>query len=289
MVLSFALLWGQAQVLSAPQSRRDQALILFRQAQYDRAAALLREQVEENGAQAKTEDLLLLAQCYYVPGKFKEALPWLERAANAGVRTSELSYMLGNGYIQIHQADKARNALAVLFGVRPESAPAYLLLAQFMLRQEFDEDAARQLQIALQKDERIPEAHYLLGEIATFRGRTADAIRELQQEIALNPNFANAYYKLGDALSRQEEWAAAIPNLQRSIWLNPTYSGPFILLGKAYWKRGDLSNAEGTLRRALTLDPRNSSAHYILGQTLVQMGRTEDGRKELELSRTPQH
>jgi Flp pilus assembly protein TadD len=56
------------------------------------------------------------------------------------------------------------------------------------------------------------------------------------------------------------------------------------LLGKGYLQQKELSNAEGVLRRAIQLDPNNSSAHYLLGQTLVQEGRTEEGRAMLQLS-----
>jgi Flp pilus assembly protein TadD len=70
--------------------------------------------------------------------------------------------------------------------------------------------------------------------------------------------------------------------LERSVWLNPNYSGPFILLGKGYLKRKELPNAEGVLRHSLRLDPRNASAHYLLGQTLMQLGKTEEAKKEMD-------
>jgi Flp pilus assembly protein TadD len=32
----------------------------------------------------------------------------------------------------------------------------------------------------------------------------------------------------------------------------------------------------------LRLDPRNASAHYLLGQTLMQLGKAEEAKKEME-------
>jgi ATP-dependent RNA helicase RhlE len=38
------------------------------------------------------------------------------------------------------------------------------------------------------------------------------------------------------------------------------------------------------LRQAIQMDPQNSSAHYLLGQTLIQAGRSDEGRKMLQRS-----
>ncbi len=255
--------------------------------EYAKAIAAL----ERAAAQAPSDSALhrdsvrLLGLACYLSGRYAEAIPWLERVRAQGSATVEVLYMLGNSRIQQRQWDQARAAFAEMFGVPHGSAAAHLITAQMMIRQRFEDFAEQELQRALELDPRIPEAHYLLGILATFRGDTERAIKLLEKEIALNPNFAMAYYKLGDAYSRREEWDKAVPLLQKSIWLNPTYSGPYILLGKAYLRKKDLVNAEGTLRRALQLDPQNSSAHYLLGQTLVQAGRADEGRELLRRSR----
>ena len=273
---------------SAPAEDPHQAaLALYRQHQYAKAAEAFERAAatEPKDGKEYRETVLLLGQCYYLAGKIREALPWLERAAQARMNAIEVSYMLGNAYIQTRQSDKAVTAFAAMFGFKPDSAAAHLVTAQLMIRLEFEDDARKELEKALALDPSLPQAHYLLGEMAIFRSKIDNAIDELTREIAINPNFAMAYYKLGDAYTRREEWEQAIPQLQRSIWLNPTYSGPYILLGKAYLKRGELPNAEGMLRRALAIDPNNASAHYILGQTLVQAGKAEEGKKMLERSR----
>ena len=61
-----------------------------------------------------------------------------------------------------------------------------------MVRQEFQELAGKELRRAIELEPRIPEAHYLLGILATYAGDFDHAIGELKQEVALNPNFAMA-------------------------------------------------------------------------------------------------
>lgn len=264
-----------------------QGVALYRQREYAKAAELLRRALdsEKPGTTPYRETLLLLAQSYYLTAKVSEAIPLLEKAMQEGVRGVEVQYMLGNAYIQNRQPDKAVRAFAEMFGFAPESAAAHLVTAQMMVRQEFEEFAEKELQRALEIDPRLPEANYLLAQLAIFRSQIDKAVALLEKEISINPNFAMAYYRLGDAYTRREEWDSAIPQLQRSVWLNPNYSAPYILLGKCYQKKNELSNAEGMLRQAIRLDPQNYSAHYLLGQTLIQEGKTEEGRKLLERSR----
>lgn len=236
---------------------------------------------QKPGSAEYQETTLLLAQSLYLTSQFEKAIPWLEKAAGAGSRKLEASYMLGNAYIQSHRPEKAVAAFAQLFGVKSDSAAAHLLTAQMMVRLGFEDAGQKEAAKALELNARIPEAHFLIGELATYHGQIDDAVTELKKEIEINPNFAMAYYKLGDAYTRRERWQEAIPELERSIWLNPTYSGPYILLGKAYFKQEDFTNAEKMLRQSLKMDPQNLFAHYMLGQTLMKLGQSEEAKKIL--------
>lgn len=272
--------------LLAAQDRFGAARKIFDERRYLPAAAAFEEAIkgEAEGGNRYGEIAFWIGQSYFLAARYADSIPWLERSIAAGLSQQEAVYILGNAAIRTNDANRARKAFARMFGVAEESAAARLITAQFMVRLEFEEMAAKELREALALDPRLPEAHYMLGVMATFRSELDLAISELKAEIALNPNFAMAYYKLGDAYSRREDWAQAIPLLQKAIWLSPANSGPFILLGKAYLKRNELSNAEGILRRAIALDPLNYSAHYLLGQTLNQAGKTAEGKLMLEKS-----
>lgn len=272
--------------LLAAQDQFETGRKMFAERRYLPAAAAFEQAIqgEAEGGKRYGEVAFWIGQSYYLAARHAESIAWLERSIAAGLSQQEALYMLGNAAIRTQDASRARKAFARMFAVEEESAAARLITAQFMVRLEFEDMAAKELKAALALDARLPEAHYMLGVIATFRSELDLAISELKAEIALNPNFALAYYKLGDAYSRREDWTQAIPLLQKAIWLNPTHSGPFILLGKGYLKRNELSNAEGILRRGIALDPLNYSAHYLLGQTLNQAGKTAEGKVMLEKS-----
>lgn len=272
---------------SLPEVAYLDGLMHYRARQYPAAIeSLTRATKAPESSAIYRESVQMLGLSFYLSGRLKDAIPWLEKAAESGARGPDVFYMLGNSYIQAVEPDKARGAFARMFDVSPDSAAAHLLTARMMVRQEFEDHAEKEAARALEIDPKIAGAHFLLGELAIFRAQLDRAIAELRAEIALNPDSGAAYYRLGDAYTRREDWPSAIPLLQKSIWLNPNFSGPYILLGKSYLKTGDLPNAEGMLRRAVQMDPQNSSAHYLLGQTLVQSGRTEGGRKLMQRSQT---
>jgi tetratricopeptide (TPR) repeat protein len=230
------------------------------------------------------ETVQVLGLALYLTGQINDAIPFLEQTRNWAPNNNELTYALGMAFIQTRQPAKARDSFARMFGVTTDSASAHLVTAQMMIRLELEELAETELKQAIEKDPKLPQAHYLLGQIAVYRTRYDEGIALLEKEIALNPGNAMAYYKLGDAYTRQLKWDEAIAPLQKSIWLNPYYSGPYILLGKSYLKKRNYPSAEGMLKRAIQFDPNNKSAHYMLGQVLQQTGRAEDAKREFAIA-----
>jgi len=237
---------------------------------------------KNSNEQIQTVQMLGLA--HYISGQLAEAIPYLEKISQWQPENSEVAYALGVGYIQTRQPAKSRDVFAKLFKVLTNSAAAYLLNAQMLVRQQFEETAEIELNKALELDPKLPQVRFILGELAIYRAEIDKGIEFLKQEIALNPANGMAYYRLGEALSRQLKWDEAIPPLQKSIWLNPFFSGPYIVLGKVYLKKQDLGNAENMLRRSTAIDPKNFGAHYLLAQVLQQAGKTDEAKTEFALA-----
>jgi tetratricopeptide (TPR) repeat protein len=236
------------------------------------------------GSVERREAEQVIGLALYAAGRFPEALPYLEATRKWAHDNVELHYMLGLAYLQTQKIDEARDALALTFAVKPGSAAAHLTTAQMLIRLNLNEPAAVELKHALEKDSRLPQVRFLLGQIALFRGRLDESAEWTRGELDVNPGHAMAWYQLGDVHVRQAKWPEAIATLQRSLWLNPFYSGPYILLGRAYMKTGHTSTAEGMLRRAIQYDPNNRAAHYMLAQLLQQLGRHDEAKAEFAIA-----
>ncbi len=230
------------------------------------------------------EAVQMLGLSHYVLGHLPESIPYFEQITKWSPENNEIAYALGISYIQTRQPSKSRDIYARLFGVATNSAAACLINAQMHVRQRFEETAETELNQALKLDAKLPQANFVLGELAIYKAEIDKGIEYLNKEIAINPSNGMAYYRLGEALTRQLKWDEAVPSLQKSIWLNPFFSGPYIVLGKIYFKKGDFGNAENILRRAVEMDPKNFGAHYLLAQTLQQSGKLEEAKTEFALA-----
>jgi tetratricopeptide (TPR) repeat protein len=232
------------------------------------------------------ESTQLLGLSYYQLGHARQAIPLLEKV-QSWLPEPEVNgtFLLGISYIQTYQYEKARNAFARVFGTPPNSAQAHLVLGQMLIRQNFEDQAMKELQSALALDPRLPMAHFLIGEIELYRSHIAQAIDEFRKELELDPVLWMPYWRLGDAYARLERWNDAERALKQAIWLNRDFSGSFILMGKVQLKKGDAALAAEFLQQALKMDPNNASAHYLLGTAYRELGRTQSAEREFELSR----
>jgi tetratricopeptide (TPR) repeat protein len=236
------------------------------------------------GSLERREAVQVLGLSHYLAGHLAESIPYLEEVRPVMPDDVKLAYALGVAYAQTRQPDKARESFARTFHVAADSAAGHLIAGQMMNRLELEAYAEAELSAALRKDPKLPEVHYLLGQIAIFRSRLDEGLALMREELAINPAHAMALYRIGDIYSRQLKWDAAITTLQQSLWINPFYSGPYILLGKAYSKTGQLEAAEDMLRRAALYDPNNKSAHYLLAQILQQTGRRDEAKREFAIA-----
>ena len=243
-------------------------------------SASIKAMPETDGDYRKAIQLLGIS--HYLLGHYREAIPYLEKTSRLIPDSVEVTYALGTCYIQTRNPNNSREAFARMFKVQQSSAAAYLINAQMLIRQQFEELAEQELKKALELDPKLPQVNFLLGEMAIFHAEIDRGIALLQKEIEINPAFALAYYWLGEAYSRQLKWDEAIAPLQKSIWLNPYFSGPYIVLGKVYLKKEELPNAESMLRRATQMDPNNFSAHHLLAQVLQRANRPEEAKREFE-------
>jgi len=229
------------------------------------------------------ESMQMRGVTLYSLGRPADAIPLLEKAhASIPAANVDPNYVLGVCYIATRRYDDARHAFAAQYGFAPDSAPAYLLAARLLLRQENPAAAEDSTRKALALQPGLPLAHQLLGEIDLARGQLPEAIAELKEESDINPLNGAVYERLGDAYVRSGDDVKAQQALSRAILLEPTATGPYILLGKVMLNQQNYLLATLYLERARAMDPSNSITHNLLGQAYRRIGRTADANTEFQ-------
>jgi tetratricopeptide (TPR) repeat protein len=255
----------------------------YKMGDYSNAASQFQQAIAEDPDDKEATQLLGLT--YYFLGKPREAIPLLSKVQSWYPRANvDASYVLGICYIQVMDYDSARKAFATMYGVGPDSGASHLFLSRMLLRQGFDPISEQEGKKALAVDPKLPMAHFLLGELYTFKSRIPEAISEFEGELAINPAHAATYYRLADAYTRVGRYEDAERLLQRSVWLDSTASGPYILMAKVLLHKKEPDLAKRSLDRALTMDPNNYVGHYLMGQVYQAQGKTTEADAEFKLS-----
>jgi DNA-binding winged helix-turn-helix (wHTH) protein/TolB-like protein/Tfp pilus assembly protein PilF len=162
-------------------------------------------------------------------------------------------------------------------------ADAYAQLGSFGLlemKQSY-ERAKGAIEKALERDDKLAEAHASLGYILTnYYWNWSEAESQFKQAIDLNPNYAmahNWYSQYLGFMGRPEEALRESKRAQEIDPLSPwTNSGFISFLARRY----DEGIAES--KKALELDPQFAVAHMVIGLSYVQKKNYEQAIAELQ-------
>ncbi len=221
----------------------------------------------------------------YRLGQPAAAIPFLERVRQwTPNANADANYVLGLCYLNSQRYDEARGAFAAQYGVPPNSAGAYLLMSNMLLRGNLPELAAVAAQKALEIHPELPLAHFMLGEVYLYKSNVAGAIAQFEHERDINPSYPAIYDRLGDAYTRAGKYREAQEALMRAISLDTSSTGPFIQMGKVLLRRNDPGSAVMYLQHAEKMDPSNYITHTLLSQAYRSLGNEADAKREIDLA-----
>jgi tetratricopeptide (TPR) repeat protein len=222
---------------------------------------------------------------FYRLGQPAAAIPFLERVRQwTPNANADSNYVLGLCYMNSQRYDDARRAFAMEFKVAPDSASAYILMGNMLMRANLPELAADQARKALQISANLPLAHFMLGEVYLFKSDVDHATEEFEQELRINPGYAATYDRLGDVYVRAGKLQEAQEALTKAISLDTSSTGPFIQMGKVLLRRQDPQTSIMYLRHAEKMDPGNFITHALLAQAYRKVGQEDEAKRQTDLA-----
>ena len=190
-------------------------------------------------------------------------------------------------------ANKALEYFNQAIAIDNKYAPAYAELARmyrwlgrnsYMDPKESAPKAETAVRKALELDDRLAEAHFVLATLKVDSWDWVSGEQECKRAIELNPNLARAHSVFGSFLSGMGRHEQAIAEFRRARELDPIGLGPSTALGGAFYYARQYSEAIEQLKHALEMDQGNTFAHVTIGYTYDAMGQYTDAISEYQKS-----
>jgi len=173
----------------------------------------------------------------------------LDRHPNSGVTTKLLAAALwGQGKDALTYLQRAAELL-------PKDAEAHCNLGNALRALGQLEKAVSSHRRALEIDPGYAEAHNNLGSALLDLGQLEGSTTCFRRAVALKPDFALAHSNLANVLTQQNQIEDAAVSCRRALEVNPAFSGAFVQLAELEAAHGRFAAAEDLLRRALVIEP----------------------------------
>src|ERR1044072_5480872 len=270
----------------------DLSIAYFHTAEFSKAVEPLQRAIAADGQNSAAHHML--GKTYFMMGDFDKAAAELQTALKLSPGDYDAEYTLGLAHLKKHDVAAAKqlyDGMAQRLGNRPA---VRVLIGRAYRETGFLPESIDQFKQAIALDPKFPRVHYYLGLTYLYKdgaARINDAMEEFKVELAANPDeyFANFY--LGILYIMDRKWDEAIALLEKAVQKQPNNPDPYFHLGQAYQGAGKHQQAIEVLQKTIALNPsldhndyQVTTAHYRLGQSLLKVGRTAAGEKELQTS-----
>lgn len=140
---------------------------------------------------------------------------------------------------------------------------------------------------AVELDDQLPQAHWVLGHVHLHRHEYDQAKRAGQEAIRLDPNFADGYMALANSMIYTEDAAAALPLIRKAMRLNPRYPAQYAeILGQAYYFLNRHEDAVAALRDATERNANMLPSYVFLAAALSGLGNINEAKWTVDQLRT---
>jgi tetratricopeptide (TPR) repeat protein len=226
---------------------------------------------------------ILLAFSYLPLGKYREAVPFLERAldteSDTGIRVAA-GEKLVECYFALGDEERGLMAVQKLRAAAPDD-PDVLYMASKVYANLWNTSVQRML-------EKTPDSyrvHQVLAEVFETQEKYGEAAREYREILRKAPQAPGAHYRLGRMLARSNEDAAALAEFEAELSQNAGDVPTLVEAGELKLKAGKPGEALGLFTRALDVNPSYPAARLGLAKTLIAQKQFEKAIEQLAEAR----
>ena len=236
-------------------------------------------------AQSTPSAAITAAVAEFEKGNIFEAVRQLKDIVAAEPSSAAAYFYLSTVYTGLGHNDMAFRYLEAAMKSTPGQGAYYhqlgVIRSRVGCRPEAVEAFHQALQRGMGKNESLVWRH--VGDVYVDLLAPEKAVDAYQNGIRIDPNDAAAHLALGKLYLERNNSDRAILELSAALKLSPDLEGVHAGLGRSWRAMGDPAAAIDILKQGVERHPTDQEARYVLGQTLVSLGRTAEGRREMDV------
>jgi len=275
----------------------------------------LKARIEQGGSRIK--DLTLLGRLYLMTDQADKGVETLQKVLDEAEGGSpdwrEAWQLLFMQYLGTNKYDKASDLTKRLKEVDPQATELLFADPLMALSQDRLDEAVEQLTQVVKEHWTFSSAYYLLGQILAAGRRWEEAAAQLQRALDLRPDLVPARILLGRLYLRQGNYQAvlieagealkfvpgyvpalelqALANAGQNLWdaavkareeiarIVPTEVGNLVELAALHLQRGDSKEAERVFLKAYGVAPEDARVVLRFAEFYARTDRLQKGRE----------
>jgi tetratricopeptide (TPR) repeat protein len=253
-------------------------LVYFKQEAHSRALPYFERVVQLNPQHVQARQLLAVCRAY--TGQIQAAIRELETLHAAAPRDENALFLLGFAYLKNGDSEKAKAVFQQMFEAAGPARAQFLLGRANYEAIQFTQAESAFLDV-VKLDPNFPGVHLELGKVYISLRRNDEAARELELALKASPGDADASYFLGGLLVQEGRYQEGIPYLERARAVKPDFWAPYFYLGKAKLRMEKPAEAVVLLQRAVSLNADDAPAFYDLSRAFQACGRETEARRAM--------
>ncbi|XWK89023.1 MAG: tetratricopeptide repeat protein [Phormidium sp.] len=243
---------------------------------------------------------IVLAIALSEQGKADEAIASLKKAQGLWQKQGRTEQAVG---VQAQLANllgkqgkfaEARTEIQQAIALKPDFAPAHILLAEIALRENKPEEAISSLQKAKdlfkkqKQNDQLAATQWQLAMLLGRQKKFAQAGTQARELLRLKPDFAPAYMLVSEVAVQQGKPAEAVTNLQkaRDLWKkqqqNDQLAATQMQLAAVLAQQKKYSEASTQVREVLQLKPDFAPAHLLVSEIALRQGKPAEAVTSLQ-------
>ncbi len=224
----------------------------------------------------------LLGLCYFFAERWTDAAATLEPLWAQESGKLPYLYVLSNAAHRAQQKELDDRATEQLIKIGDGSPEYRLFVGKYHLNLDHYDLALTEFRAAAEADPKLPFVHFNLGLTYLKKQDYQHARDEFLKDAAVEPDLALNYDELGEVYRLMEDEKNAEQSYREALRRDRRLVSSHLGLAKIYQHQEKYAPALVEIDAAGKIDPARTDIHYVRGRVLLQLGRKQEAKKELE-------